>query len=153
MIPSNSGNHELRPNLEQHPHAAVLVVDDDSTNRLILGGLLQTHGYRTFSASNGLQALRLMASQRFWTIFIDIRMPDIDGFETIRRMRRMNNPQQSAATRVVGVSASVEKALQAKAEGFDAFLPKPVHGKDLSAVLERLIHDDMGLKQQPMILA
>lgn len=153
MIPSLPSRDQEKSLSDSFPQTAVLIVDDDSTNRLILGGLLQTHGYRTFSASGGLKALQLMASQRFWTVFIDIRMPDIDGFETIRRMRRMNNSHQSAATRVVGVSASLEKAIQAKAEGFDAFLPKPVHGKDLSAVLEQLIHDDLGFSRQPLVIA
>ena len=153
MYPSAKGQEETVSEADPFPHSAVLIVDDDATNRLILGGLLQSHGYRTFSASDGFQALRLMASQKFWTVFVDIRMPGIDGFETIRRMRRLNLPHNPASARVVGVSASLEKEIQAKAEGFDAFLPKPVHGADLSTVLETLIRNEMGLKQQPMVVA
>lgn len=153
MIPSTAGQEESVSDGERFPHAAVLIVDDDATNRLILGGLLQSHGYRTFTAPGGLQALRLMSKQRFWAVFVDIRMPDIDGFETVRRMRRLNLPHNPAAARVIGVSASIEKEAQAKAEGFDAFLPKPVQGADLSNILNKLIKDELGVKQQPLVVA
>ena len=116
----------------------VLVVDDDPTNRLVLCGMLQSRGYRTETATGGAQALAMMESNLYQTVFIDIRMPGIDGFETIRRMRRLNAPHRPAAALVVAVSASVEKAAQAKAEGFDAFLAKPVKSVELSLVLNRL---------------
>lgn len=127
-----------RTGFEPPDDAKILVVDDDPTNSLILCGLLRTRGYRTCSASDGYKALAMMSDYRFWAIFIDIRMPGIDGFETIKRMRELDLPHQPAAARVVGVSASVERSVLAKAEGFDAFLPKPVHGQDLSAVLALL---------------
>ncbi|MEQ9489816.1 MAG: response regulator [Alphaproteobacteria bacterium] len=140
MEPGSSAeiHSPCRPVFEPPDDAKILVVDDDTTNSLILCGLLRTRGYRTCSVSNGYKALAMMSAYRFWAVFIDIRMPGIDGFETIRRMRELDLPHQPAATRVVGVSASVEKSVLAKAEGFDAFLPKPVYGQDLSAVLALL---------------
>lgn len=127
-----------RSAFEPPDDAKILVVDDDLTNSLILCGLLRTRGYRTCSVSDGYKALAMMSAYRFRAVFIDIRMPGIDGFETIRRMRELDLPHQPAAARVVGVSASVEKSVLAKAEGFDAFLTKPVYGQELSAVLAML---------------
>ncbi len=120
----------------------MLIVDDDPTNNLILSGLLHARGYKTRSAADGFQALRMMQDDRYWAIFMDIQMPGIDGFETIRRMRELDLPHKPASAKVVGVSASVEKSVLARAEGFDAFLSKPIFGQDLSAVLNNLANFD-----------
>src|SRR5689334_13939582 len=66
----------------------ILLVDDHRPSLLALEALLQPLGYRLFTASSAAVALRLLASRRFTAILSDVRMPGMDGFEMLARLRR-----------------------------------------------------------------
>ena len=66
---------------------AVLVVDDDRTNRVMMSKLLEHEGYQTTLAEDGNQALAAVAEQRFDAVLLDIVMPGIDGIEVLRRIK------------------------------------------------------------------
>ena len=65
----------------------VLVVDDDALNRLQLLQGLKQQGYRTAQAEDGEQALQILNEEVFDLVILDILMPNIDGFEVLRRMK------------------------------------------------------------------
>jgi CheY-like chemotaxis protein len=112
---------------------SVLIVDDIAINIELLRQALAPHVQRCAEATSGEAALALAAEQAFDLILVDVRMPGLDGHETVRRLRRL--PLQAAA-RIVSVSAdafdtSREEALAA---GADAYVVKPVDiGKLLQA--------------------
>jgi len=66
---------------------AVLVVDDDRVNRVVLSKLLEREGYRSRSAVDGREALRVLAEERFDAVLLDIVMPEVDGLEVLRRVK------------------------------------------------------------------
>ena len=79
----------LRKHLS-HPSkgaATVLVVDDDSETRYLLSAMLEGEGYTTLLAASGKQALDILSSQSPAAILLDLLMPEMDGFEVLRRIR------------------------------------------------------------------
>jgi CheY-like chemotaxis protein len=68
-------------------NAAVLIVDDDEAKRLAIKSILAPLGYAIAEADSGLAALRLLMTQDFAVILLDVRMPGMDGFETAALIR------------------------------------------------------------------
>lgn len=113
----------------------VLVVDDHEPNRDILVRLLQSAGFSTLEAQNGREALDRLREHHPPLVFMDIRMPVMDGLEATRRIRA-DDPIKS--TVVIAVSASVfaETQQQIVEAGCDDFLGKPIRADELFAKIE-----------------
>ena len=72
----------------------LLVVDDDPRNRLAMSALLEPLGFQLVLASSGEEAITLARSERFSVIMVDVRMPGLDGFETVARLREDPNAKR-----------------------------------------------------------
>ncbi|HVU23365.1 MAG TPA: ATP-binding protein [Opitutus sp.] len=112
----------------------ILVVDDIATNRSVLRELLAPLGFEITEAASGAEALAAVPNLQPDAIFLDLRMPGIDGFELARRLRAGTG---GAKAKLIAMSASVlsfnrERAMGA---GCDDFLPKPFREDDLLARL------------------
>ena len=115
---------------------AVLIVDDVSTNREILAQILQRIGAQVYQADSGKAALAAVGQARFDLVFMDIRMPGMDGVETLERIR-----QVQGALPMVAISASVlehEQELYLNS-GFNAYINKPFRLEDIYACLEQVL--------------
>lgn len=114
-----------RPWGAQMAERRILVVDDDSTNRLVVRMLLERRGFRVAEAESGPEALVLVAAGDCDLVLMDISMPDMDGFETTRRLRR----QSGAAGRlpIVALTAHTSAVEREACRdcGMDGFLEKP----------------------------
>lgn len=104
----------------------VLLVDDDRINRLVAGELLRRQGWQVTEAENGRQALTAIASTDFDLVLMDMEMPEIDGLEATRLIRKM----AGAADRRLPIIAMTAHALesyrqQCLAAGMDDFISKP----------------------------
>jgi CheY-like chemotaxis protein len=104
----------------------ILVVDDDEMNRELMVTVLNRTGYRTIEAINGNQALTMAASQSPVLILLDIRMPDISGYEVCSRLKADPITQ---AIKVIILSAYENDTERQNAmnAGADDFIPK-MHG-------------------------
>ncbi|MCP4752391.1 MAG: response regulator [Proteobacteria bacterium] len=114
----------------------VLIVDDVESNRLLLQDLLSASGLTVKSAENGRQGLAMAVEFAPDVIFMDIRMPVMDGLEATKRLR------QNPATKdipVIALTASVEKSYKSKvlSMGFNAYLMKPI---DIPELYRELAH-------------
>ncbi|AUI70423.1 PAS domain-containing hybrid sensor histidine kinase/response regulator [Beggiatoa leptomitoformis] len=109
---------------------SILVVDDYWENRAVLQGLLKPLGFIIIEASNGLECIEKADKLRPDLILIDLVMPTMDGFEAVRRMRKIDALKQ---TPIIAISASIfELPLEASIEaGCNSFLPKPIQVEDL----------------------
>ena len=114
----------------------ILIVDDVLTNREILVQMLERIGAQIRQVDSGQAALAAVHQQQPDLVFMDIRMPGMDGVEALRRIR-----QKHAALPIVAISASVMQHEQQHylASGFDAFLDKPFRLEDLYACLEQVL--------------
>ena len=112
----------------------LLIVDDVPQNRLMLMDLLQALGFGVASASSGLECLALLDSFKPGLIVMDVMMPEVDGNEATRRIRRL--PEWGKIPIIaVTASASHEDELKCREAGVDAFLVKPIdHDVLLTAI-------------------
>jgi PAS domain S-box-containing protein len=116
------------------PRRTVLVVDDIAENRAVMRDLLEELDLVVVEAVNGRQALASVESQRFDLLLMDIFLPEMDGLEVIRRLRR--RPELTDLPVIaVSASASNSDARSCLDAGANAFLPKPV---DERALLEQI---------------
>jgi signal transduction histidine kinase/CheY-like chemotaxis protein len=130
--PGRAGAPEVRPQAPEHPLAdlsglKVLVVDDAPDTLDVLEQILRHSGADTVTATSAVKALALLEQERPDVIVSDIGMPEVDGFELMRRIRR-RGADASGAIPAIALTAFTRqddrnKALQA---GFDDYLAKPV---------------------------
>jgi CheY-like chemotaxis protein len=122
------------------PNAAlVLVVEDSPVNRLVAVHVLERLGFRAHVVNDGREALQALSSQRYDAVLMDCQMPDIDGYEATRELRRRENGGRH--TPVIAMTAHAmtgdrERCLDA---GMDDYIAKPVRSQTLNDVLSRWI--------------
>jgi CheY-like chemotaxis protein len=116
----------------------VLVAEDNAVNRELLRELLETRGHSVIEACNGQEALEMIEQSRPDLLLLDISMPVLDGFATVRKIRE--NPELSAlpvlAVTAYAMQGDQDNVLNA---GFDGYLSKPINARDLANELERLL--------------
>jgi two-component system, sensor histidine kinase and response regulator len=123
----------------------ILQVEDNETNRNVAEKILTRVGHHVTSVENGLQALRALENNdeasAFDIILMDRHMPQMDGIEATKRLRKLPGPV--AAIPIVGVTAGATKAEMDSclAAGMDVILTKPLDGNELLAVVARLASD------------
>ena len=122
------------------PDARVLVVDDNEVNLQVADGLLKKLDINCTKASSGYEALALMSKQKFDVIFMDHQMPDMDGIETLEKIRETETGlSESEKNIVIALSANAVNGAREMflSKGFNDFLSKPVQGKDFAACLSK----------------
>ena len=117
---------------------SILIADDKTENRHILGSFLRSLGFEVREAADGQQALDEAARARPDLVFMDLVMPMIDGFEATRRLRGMPGLD---GVPIVAVSASAFDITRSESEqaGADGFLAKPVKLDEVIAIMGRLL--------------
>lgn len=111
----------------------VLVVEDNTSSRFLLGKILSKSGYEVTYAKDGLQAIEQLRGQAFDAVLTDWMMPNLDGLELIQQIRKTIVPVPVIL--VVTALASREAKLKAMDAGADDYLAKPYHNQE---VLDRL---------------
>jgi len=117
--------------------ASVLIVDDDRfVRKLIATTLEDVAGFELVEAGDGREAVEVAVRDRPQLVFLDVDMPELDGFEVCRRLRA--DPGTAGATIVMLTAAEGDSAArEAEMAGADLFLTKPFSPLELL----RLVHD------------
>jgi PAS domain S-box-containing protein len=117
----------------------VLVVDDDEDAREMLRAALNSYGAEVITTPGASQALDALASENIDVLVSDINMPEIDGYELIRRVRAMK-PEQGGRIPAVALTAyaRAEDRLRALQSGYQTHIPKPVEPAELEIVVATL---------------
>ena len=125
------------------PLARVLVVDDTVVNLRVFKALLKRTRIRIDEVTSGAQALKLVKDNEYDMIFVDIMMPDMDGVETYHKMIEEDNTV-TRSTPIVALTANALSGAKDEylAEGFSAYLSKPIEPKSLEEMLLRYIASD-----------
>lgn len=108
----------------------ILVVDDEPSIRDLIVAVLEEEGYRALAAGTGFAALGLVPTERPDLVLLDMMMPQMDGRETMRRMRQLPGGRQVPVV-VMSAAVTADRA----GEGVAAFLAKPF---DLIALLDTI---------------
>jgi CheY-like chemotaxis protein len=116
----------------------ILLVEDHTDTAVVLKNQLAFLGYETTTAKNGLEAVDLAGSENLDLIVMDIRMPEMDGFDAMMKIR--NNPKTQSIPIVAATAQAMpgerEKCLTA---GFDDYLAKPFTHVELGYAIEQLL--------------
>jgi CheY-like chemotaxis protein len=113
--------------------AHILLVEDNIVNQTVAEKILTKAGYTFDTAENGRQALKQLTKRRYDLILMDIRMPEMDGLETTRRIR---HPESQVLDRNIPIIAVTANAMQADRQqcldcGMNDYLAKPIDAAKL----------------------
>jgi CheY-like chemotaxis protein len=127
----------------------LLVVDDNPVNQRVAVRMLEKMGHVVDVADNGIGALAALARVKYDAVLMDCQMPEMDGFEATREIRRREGSDRH--TIVIAMTAGAmagdqEKCLMA---GMDAYLSKPVKADKLAEMITLWTDPNAGRRHQP----
>ncbi len=123
----------------QERKAHILVVDDMSVNRLLLTNLLTKLGYRSVTATNGIEAISALESENFDMVFMDCHMPEMDGYDCTRAIRDKEKNEDRKRLPVIALTADAIKGNEQRCleAGMDDFLTKPINKTRIETMLNK----------------
>ena len=122
------------------PEAQILVVDDNLVNLKVFVSLLKHTRINIDVADSGKACLELVAEKHYDLIFLDHMMPEMDGIETLHRMKDMPENKSTDCPIVALTANAITGAKEMYlSEGFDAFLPKPINPEKLEQMIIKLL--------------
>jgi len=121
----------------------ILVVDDEMLIRNVIKDYLENEGYEIFEAENGLEAIRVFKEEKIDLIILDIMMPKMDGYETLKELRKLGE------TPVIMLTAMKEELdkLHGFDLGVDDYVTKPFSPKELVARVKAILKRDGKIKE------
>jgi len=117
----------------------ILVVDDLRNIRITLGGILEDRGHNVVTVEDGYRAIEAVASTHFDAIFMDIKMPGINGVQTFREIKRIDPRAVVIMMTAYSVDDLVREALE---EGAYTVVYKPFDIDRIVALIDRLLADN-----------
>ncbi|MGF1537442.1 MAG: ATP-binding protein [Elainellaceae cyanobacterium] len=136
------------------PDYRILVVDDEPDSRLLLRDLLTSVGLSVRQANDGREAIALWHDWRPHLIWMDLRMPEMDGYEATRTIRQRESAQGEAdPTKIVALTASAFKGQRdlTLASGFDGYMLKPFRQAKIWDALGQYLGVKFTYQQRPTI--
>jgi len=149
----------LRPELAQRPRrtmatrpvraedkarARVLVAEDNPVNQRVATHMLNKLGYRCDIASNGKEAVDMLAQLSYDLVLMDCQMPEMDGYMATRHIREREE-SGGRHTPIIAMTANAMREDRARCldAGMDGFIPKPIALEELETAMECWIPDDV----------
>jgi len=136
------GDETLRPATKR-----ILIVEDNELNMKLLRDVLEAYGYSTVTTGTGATALTLAREHRPDLILLDLQLPDISGFDALRRLK---DDEETRNIPVVAVTAFAMVGDERKAlmGGCDAYVAKPILLRNFLDLVERFIGGAGGPRQR-----
>jgi CheY-like chemotaxis protein len=103
----------------------ILVVDDDTTNRLVVRALMERRGYHVTEAGGGQEAVDMIAREVFDLVLMDLSMPGMDGFEATKRIRAASLCSRDLPVFALTAHTSRQSVATCLEAGMNGVLPKP----------------------------
>jgi len=121
-----------------YSHESILIVDDDPTVTRVLEDLLSALKFKTGTATSGPQALEKLKQKKFTFILVDMKMPDMDGFELIHRAS-----QDHQELSIIGMTGYTDeyRYVDIINAGASDFIKKPIDLEELNAKFRRIINE------------
>ena len=125
----------LCPPMKELSTANILVIDDSKHIRDFVSAVLQREGAAVVGSATAREALEICRLRPFDLIMVDLRMPDMDGFETLKLLR-----SQQVAAPMIAFSAGDEQQQHVDEAGFACFMSKPVERATLVDKIRELLN-------------
>ena len=132
------------------PDARILAVDDNEMNLDLLKRILKETQVSVDTAFNGEKALKLLEENQYDLIFLDHMMPVLDGVETLKEIKKRNLCPGVPIIVLTANAVAGEKEAYLAA-GFDAYLSKPIVGKQLEEVVKKYLPDNLIIEENVTI--
>ncbi len=111
---------------------SVLVVDDNHNQTRTMTYILRRNGYDVTTAKDGVEAIEIIKEKSFNLIFMDIKMPQLNGVETFKRLKKIRHEAAVIMMTAYSVDDLVEEALQ---EGARGIMYKPLDMEKVGAII------------------
>ncbi len=121
----------------------ILIAEDNVVNQLVVTNLISTKDYQVIIAENGRKAVELFLRHRPAAILMDLSMPDIDGYEATRQIRKIEAERGFQRTPIIAATAHVleEDRDRCRLAGMNDFIPKPIRKPQLDQTLQKWVED------------
>jgi PAS domain S-box-containing protein len=128
----------------------VLLVDDDSSNRLLAETILEKFNCDYQPVSSGAEAIRRLVNQKFDLILLDIHMPGLSGYDVAQYLRKAKKDKK---TKIIAVTAVAMKddIQKFRKSGIDSFLIKPFKEEELYGKMCELLHIEIATKPRHQV--
>src|SRR5712691_1596093 len=130
------------PPAARHRWARILIVEDNAANLKVAVRMVERLGYRADVAGNGTEALNVLGQVRYDAVLMDCQMPEMDGYEATREIRRGEDDRRHMPIIAMTASAMAGDRERCLAAGMDEYISKPVKLHIVAAVLERWLGAD-----------
>lgn len=128
----------------------VLVVDDNEVNCKVASLHLSSLGAQVDLAHDGRQALQMVKDGAYDLVFMDVRMPVMDGLTATRKIRALSSPQKDVPIIAVTANAFAEDKMRCREAGMNSYLAKPFKREELVACLEKICLEKAAPDDQAM---
>lgn len=126
------------------PDARLLVVDDVEMNLRVVQGLLKATQIQIDTAMSGEECLKLVSKKQYDIIFLDHMMPDMDGIETLRRIRDMtDSPNEKTPVIMLTANAIIGAKEEYLRAGFRDYITKPIREEELQGMLVKYLREEL----------
>ena len=113
----------------------VLVVDDEEDIVEVIQDRLEAYGFTVITAGTGVEALSRLSTEKFDGIFLDVKMPEMGGIETLEHIRKKD---RKIPVIIITSSSTREAAIEAMAKGASEYVLKPFEWEELKAKIEKV---------------
>jgi PAS domain S-box-containing protein len=133
--------HQLRAQQASRDQKRVLLVEDVIVNQKVARRMIEKFGYTVDAVNNGREAILAWESSHYDLILMDCQMPEMDGFEATREIRKREREREGTHTPIVALTANaiVGADEECRAAGMDEYLSKPLDRELLGRTLTRLL--------------
>jgi signal transduction histidine kinase/CheY-like chemotaxis protein len=130
--------------------ARILLAEDNRVNQMVAVRLLEKMGHQVQVAWNGHEALEALRGERFDLVLMDCQMPEMDGYEATRRIRRGDEGVWQSEIPVIAMTANAMKGDRERCieAGMDDYIPKPIKPDLLAGVIRKAL-EDAGQEARP----
>jgi CheY-like chemotaxis protein len=124
LVSENSQDGNLTNSFADNSPLSILIAEDNIVNQKLIERILHKLGYQTDTVSDGIQVLKSFVKKEYNVIFMDVRMPEMDGFETTHTIRQMEITQPYIiAMTANSMSSDKTECLQ---NGMNDYVSKPL---------------------------
>ena len=126
---------------EKFPGTKVLVADDYPINLELTMDMLELMECDVDSAEDGLEAVKLCSKNEYEVIFMDVQMPNMDGFKATEEIRKSSNKNAKAIIIAITANAMAGDKANCIKAGMDDYISKPIKGKTIEDMLIKYVRN------------